>query len=114
MRFLAFVFRGVADGGGSGGAEGDGEKYLPVLVRVVGGETVEGEQSFEAASGAVQGLVGVCGFHDRHQARRVVVRGEWQGLGCAGEFGGGGGPGQGDLNGMARHGHPSPFLGELG
>lgn len=94
--------------------KGDGQKNLSLLVRVVGGESVDGEESFEAAPGAVQGLVGHCGFYDRHQSRHVVVRSQWRDLGCAGEFGGGGGPGQGDLKSVAGHRHPSPVRSKWG
>ena len=89
-RFLG----GAADRGLDGGREGEVEQDLPVGVRVVGGDHVDGEPSGEAVARPVCGAAGGFGAYEGHEAGGVVVGRERQHAGGVAEFGRGQGAGQ--------------------
>lgn len=83
-------------------AEGDVEEDLTVPVGVVRAQDVDGQQRVQPALQCMQGAAGAARAMDRHQPGTVRVRGQGHAAARMPEFAGGGGSGQGDLDGVVR------------
>lgn len=83
-------------------AEGDVEQDLTVLVGVVRAQNVDGQQRVQPVPQCMQSAAGAARAVNRHRPGTVRVLGQGHAAARMPELAGGGGSGQGDLDGVVR------------